>query len=149
METNLNQTVKRIINEELDRILLEWERQCFIVRRMLEKPMSFERAQRTGHMRNDRTSRIDAAVDGAGEPLYSFLVDTGHPNGDEIHTVTERGLIIIQNARTKRIVTFLFARPKQITRYWEYLGLDLPKDPTFNLMLRFAENNLARRQNDK
>ena len=56
----------------------------------------------------------------------SFVVDTGHPNGDELHTIFDNGMIIVQNARTGRLVTELIARPGQIKRYWENQGKGIP-----------------------
>jgi hypothetical protein len=75
-------------------------------------------------------------------------VDTGHPNGNEIHTITEKAEIIIQNERTKRIVTVLFARPAQVTRYWKNLGTSLPNDETFKMVKKFASLNVERNLNN-
>ena len=47
----------------------------------------------------------------------SFVVDTGHPMGYEVHTVCTNGVIVIANMVTKRVVTYLIARPGQIKRY--------------------------------
>jgi hypothetical protein len=75
-------------------------------------------------------------------------VDTGHPNGNEIHTITERAEIIIQNERTKKVVTVLFARPAQVTRYWKLMNKRFPTDENFSLVQRFAKNNLDRNLNN-
>ena len=75
-------------------------------------------------------------------------MDTGHPNGNEIHTITERAEIIIQNERTKKIVTVLFARPAQVKRYWKLLNENTPKDEDFNLVLKFAKSNLDKNLNN-
>ena len=56
---------------------------------------------------------------GIGSEVATFKVDKGHPNGPELHTITTTGIIIIRNARTKKLVTKLIARPGQITRYFD------------------------------
>lgn len=47
----------------------------------------------------------------------AFMVDKGHKDGYEIHVITRRAEILIFNYNTHRMITVLFARPKQITRY--------------------------------
>ena len=120
----------------------------FDVHKQLEKPVSVENQVKTYHYRYDRGSRANVISEGTGDPLYSFIVDTGHPNGNEIHTITEKAEIIIQNERTKRIVTVLFARPAQVTRYWQILGVSLPNDETFKMVKKFASNNVERNLNN-
>ena len=66
--------------------------------------------------RNNRMNKIYGI--GIGKPLYSFIVDTAHYNGNEIHTITDNGIIVIQNERTKKLVTCLIARAGQIRRYF-------------------------------
>lgn len=86
-------------------------------------------------------SKISNQVGDIGDAVYSFIVDTGHPNGDEVHTITEKGLIVIQNKESGKLITILAARPGQIKRYWISLGIPFPKkDETFNLILRYAQN---------
>ena len=55
---------------------------------------------------------------GLGNPIRTFRWDKRHPNGPELHTITDTGIIIIQNERTKKLVTTLIARPGQIYRYY-------------------------------
>ena len=74
--------------------------------------------------RNERTANIIDVIGGYGKPMYSFLVDTEHPNGYEIHTITDNGIIVIQNERTEKLVTCLIARVGQIKRYFK----DIPAD---------------------
>ena len=59
--------------------------------------------------------------------ISSFLVDTNHPDGKEIHCITKDAGIYIFNARTNRLVTTLIARPGQIRRYYNALNLRIPK----------------------
>ena len=120
----------------------------FYVLEKLDKPVSLEGQSLTSHYKNDRGARIEVVSTGETTPLYSFIVDTGHPNGNEIHTITERAEIIIQNERTKKIVTVLFARPAQVKRYWKLLNENAPKDEDFNLVLKFAKSNLDKNLNN-
>lgn len=68
--------------------------------------------------RMQRKSKVIELIGGYGTPLYSFIVDTMHPNGNEIHTITDKGIIIIQNEHTKKLITILIARGQQIKRYF-------------------------------
>lgn len=113
-------------------------RKTFFVLESLEEPMDINNAVKTYHLENERTDRTMELPDNIGKPLYSFVVDTAHDNGNEIHTLTEDGLIFIQNENTKKLVTFLFARPQQIKRYFQNLQLDIPNNKPFNNMMRRA-----------
>lgn len=68
--------------------------------------------------RNERTTNIINMLGGYGNPMYSFIVDTNHPNGYEVHTITDNGIIVIQNYNSKKLVTCLIARVGQIRRYF-------------------------------
>ena len=67
--------------------------------------------------RKERNNLIEDVI-GMGNPIRTFKWDKGHPNGPELHTITDTGIIIIQNERTKKLVTTLIARPGQIYRYY-------------------------------
>ena len=72
------------------------------------------------HYMDERTERENLIKEiGEGTIIKSVRVDRGHWNGAEIHNITDTGIIIVQNERTKRIVTKLIARPGQIARYYE------------------------------
>lgn len=86
--------------------------------------LDFSKAVKTRHM-DERIRRVEA-VNGLGKPQLSFECNTGHPNGNEIHTITDKGNIVIQNAATRRIVTTLIARPGQIARYFDLTGEKKP-----------------------
>lgn len=116
-------------------------RKKFFVLESMEEPMDISNVVKTFHLENDRVSRMSELPDNIGQPLFSFVVDTAHPNGNEIHTLTENGLIFIQNENTKKMVTFLFARPQQIKRYFQNLGEDLPRTRQFNNMIKSANIN--------
>ena len=82
----------------------------------------------TKHQGNDRKSRqelIDNVI-GRGNIIDRFIVDRGHPNGAEIHNVTDTGIIIIQNLNTEKLVTMLIARPHQIMRYYKDRQMLIP-----------------------
>lgn len=84
----------------------------------------------TIHFDTDRQDRIDKISDliGFGHVVRSFDYDRGHPNGPEIHTLTSTGIVIVRNARTKKIVTVLIARPGQIARLYKLVNEDPPKE---------------------
>ena len=120
----------------------------FFVLEKLENPVSIDSQALTDHYEKERVKRINVVRTSGSEPCYSFIVDTGHPNGDEIHTITDKADIIIQNKESKRIVTVLFARPAQVTRYWKNMNIGLPNDETFKLIQKFAKSNLDRNLNN-
>ena len=71
------------------------------------------------HYLNDRTNRENLIKKiGIGHEIATFLVDKNHPNGKELHTVTDTGIIVIRNERTHKMITKLIARPNQIKRYF-------------------------------
>lgn len=72
------------------------------------------------HYMNDREAR-EALIKkiSEGKIIKSVRVDRGHKNGAEIHHITDNAIVIIENERTKRMITKLIARPGQIARYYE------------------------------
>lgn len=139
--------IKYMVNECISKILLKEIRRMtdyFIVEKMLKEPVSIDLDKITNHFntRGDRVERINRKINDFGTPVYSFIVNCGHMNGKEIHTITEKGIIIIQNLKSKNIVTILIARPGQIVRYWKGLKQELPRgDERFNLIMRFCKLN--------
>lgn len=83
----------------------------------------------TMHYKNDKTVRIMVIEKyiGFGRDIFSAEVNRGHKNGTEIHVVTDTGIIKIYNARTRRHVTDLIARPNQIKRVYNAKGQYAPK----------------------
>lgn len=122
----------------------------FYVEDMLDSPVSLSNLDFTQHWneRSSRTNTISQRAGNVGDTVYSFIVDTGHKNGFEIHTITEKAFIIIQNENSGKVVTILAARPGQIKRYWNKIRMPLPNDDTFNLIMRFAKNNESRGLNN-
>ncbi len=92
----------------------------------------------TEHARNDRTERVDKALelnktDGRQAPFDRiFRVDKGHPDGVELHCVTKNGIIFIVNEEKFRnwegcIVTVLFARVNQTERLYDAVNIKFPE----------------------
>lgn len=77
-----------------------------------------------------RKSRQEVLLDNIpkGNLLQSFYVDRGHYRGAEIHYVFSNGVVVIVNAKTKRLITKLIARPKQVIRYYHATGLTPPME---------------------
>ena len=114
----------------------------FDVLDMLSEPVNFTNASTTSHWSNNRNTRSQRYNEETmGEGVYSFIVNTGHPNGFEVHTITNKAFIIIQNERTQRIVTILAARPGQIRRYWLRRNQELPNNQKFNEIINNARHN--------
>ena len=134
---DITNKVMRLVNEGFHRA-----ENMFDVLDMLPEPVDFTQALSTSHWNNDRSARSQRyEQETKGEGVYSFIVDTGHPNGFEIHTITDKAFIVIQNERTKRLITILAARPGQIKRYWKNRNQKLPNDSIFRFIMNNAVNN--------
>ena len=101
--------------------------------------------QKTIHYNSDRKDRIDFIknVVGVGTIIDKFIVDRGHPNGAEIHSITDNGIIIIQNKNTEKLVTMLIARPQQIKRYYIAENKPIPLN-----VVRIAYEHLLKGYNE-
>lgn len=80
------------------------------------------------HYLADRSKR-EALIKtiGEGKIIATFTVDKHHRNGPELHSITDTGIIIIRNKRTKKMVTKLIARPQQIKRYFKTVNAEVEK----------------------
>jgi hypothetical protein len=143
---------KVYINESSLNLLINegFQRSSFYVKCMLRTPVDLTSVETTEHWdeRSGRISSFAKKVKNTGDAQYSFIVSTNHPNGDEIHTITERAFIIIQNKDNKKVITILAARPRQITRYWNSMRRPIPNNLSFNLIMRFAKANQDRELNN-
>jgi len=74
--------------------------------------------------------------------IDAFIVDKQHPNGDEVHVITDTGFILIFNERSERFITVLHARPMQLKRYYMSLNEFVPAH-----VLRLCEQNYWLNQN--
>lgn len=83
--------------------------------------------QVTIHFSEERKTRaaileeLKAPILSVNGKLYIFVVDKGHKNGEEIHVITENGVINIYNRHTQKYITGLIARPAQLERYGAYI----------------------------
>ena len=74
----------------------------------------------TAHYLNDRKERSELINQiGWGKAILKKTVDRGHWHGDELHVITDTGIIIFINPRTEEILSAIIARPAQISRYYE------------------------------
>ena len=78
--------------------------------------------------RNEREKFIEEYLGGDGRVVDSFIVNKGHIHGEEIHEITDNGIIIVYNAISKKLVSKLIARPQQIKRYYQNTGREPPKE---------------------
>ena len=92
--------------------------------------------------RNKREKLISKYINGDGNVIDSFVVDKGHKDGVEIHSITDTGLIIIHNQNTGKLVTKLIARPEQIERYYKNIDRSPP-----SWLLRLAQWHMNMRYN--
>lgn len=83
------------------------------------------------HYKNERYKRekfINKNLNGDGYIVDGFVVDKGHKDGLEVHSITDNGIIIIHNMKSGKLVTKLIAREQQIKRYYESTGREPPKE---------------------
>lgn len=72
------------------------------------------------HFSRDRQDReVLIKQIGEGKIIKTVVIDKGHPNGPEIHKVTNNAIVLIYNQRTGKLITKLIARPNQIRRYYK------------------------------
>lgn len=90
----------------------------------IEALKSFKGASKTYHI-GTRRARLDAY--NVAEWIEGFEVDKKHANGLEVHIIDARGFIHIFNKDSKRFITILSGRPRQIKRYYEALGIRYPE----------------------
>ena len=94
----------------------------------------------TNHYKNKRSARenfISEHLHGDGMIVDGFIIDKGHKNGLEVHSITDKGIIIIHNLNSGKLITKLLARPWQIIRYYKITGRQPPAE--YEEILRLAE----------
>ena len=106
-------------------------------------PFDFSTIHETLHFSKERAARHLNILTllGTGKHIYSFVVDKGHWNGAEIHSVFSNGVIVIRNQRTNLLITELVARPGQIRRYWEEQCKAMPVE-IWALMEKARQNQI-------
>lgn len=72
--------------------------------------------------------------------IACFKVDKQHENGMEIHAINRNGLIYVYNFSSRKMITVLHARPEQLKRYFEALGLAIPNEVS-RLMFEVKKRN--------
>ena len=71
-----------------------------------------------------------------GNIIDGFIVDRGHKRGAEVHSLTDKGIIIIYNYNDGRLITKIIAREAQIRRY--YKNTNREKPPEYKKVLKLA-----------
>lgn len=64
---------------------------------------------------------------GYGQTLAEFIVDKGYRNGLEVHKVTSTGITVISNLKTRKLITVLISRPRQIERLYTANNMTAPE----------------------
>lgn len=77
--------------------------------------------------RRKRENFIKKYVNGDGNVIEGFVINKGHKDGLEVHSITDNGLILIHNYHTGKLITKLIARPEQIERYYKNANQQPPK----------------------
>lgn len=79
-----------------------------------------EQNEQTLHVteREDRRKAYKQLEVGA-QVCAGYLVDRQHDNGPEVHVMYNTAKIDIFNAKTKKFISFIAARPGQIKRYFD------------------------------
>lgn len=110
------------------------------------QPFSFGKIAETEHFTGERLDRHMRIVEdcGQGHQVCSFIVDKGHKHGHELHTLYSNGVIIVRNAKTKRVITELIAREGQIRRYFDAMNSGIPIE-VYPLIYKARENTRLHR----
>lgn len=155
---NINENIVSLTEEELRDVIVEsinilleglvWPRQnTMTVFGFYKGGIDVSRLKLTKHAKYDRRNRRRALTGrgmSVGEEYCSFVVDRNDSHGKTIHTITTKGVIVITSFTNRQLITFYPARPAQIKRYWEALGLPLPTDDAFEFILKFADSHVNR-----
>ncbi len=73
----------------------------------------------SNHWTRDRKER-DQIIEriGDGRIIRKVVIDKHHPNGPEVHVLSNTGIITIFNQKTNKMITKLIARPGQLNRFY-------------------------------
>lgn len=97
------------------------------------------------YKRGKRERFIEKYLHGDGNVIDGFIVDKGHKDGPEVHSLTDNGVIIVHNLESGVLITKLLARPEQIKRYYSD---DREKPPEYNRVLELAKWHESLNYND-
>lgn len=89
------------------------------------------------HKRYNRENFINEYLHDDGIIVDGFVIDKAHKDGLEVHSITDKGIIIIHNLNSGKLITKLIARPHQIKRYYEITGRQPPAE--YKEILKLAE----------
>lgn len=93
-----------------------------------KKPLNNGITSHYQHARYKRENFINKYIHDDGHIIDGFIVDKGHKNGAEVHSITDNGIIIIHNLTSGALVTKLIAREWQLRRYYEGTNRVPPKE---------------------
>lgn len=99
------------------------------------------------NQRNEREKFIEEYFCNDGVMVDGFIVDRGHRNGLEVHSITDKGIIVIHNLNSGKLITKLLARPQQIKRYYESTGRAPPSE--YESILELAKQHHILGYNEK
>lgn len=114
---------------------------CLMVLMMKNEKIS----KHYNYKRGKRERFIEKHLHGDGNIIDGFIVDRNHPDGPEVHSLTDNGVIIIHNLESGALVTKLIARPKQIERLYSN-GREKP--PEYNRVMELAKWHESLNYND-
>ena len=97
------------------------------------------------YKRGKRERLIEKRLHGDGNIIDGFVVDRGHKDGAEVHSITDNGIIIVHNLESGALVTKLIARPEQIERYYSD-GREKPQE--YNRVIELAKWHESLNYND-
>ena len=97
------------------------------------------------YKRGKRERLIEKCLHGDGNIIDGFIVDRGHKDGPECHSLTDNGVIIIHNLNSGKLITKLLARKEQIERYYSD-GREKP--PEYNRVIELAKWHESLNYND-
>ena len=113
----------------------------FVILGTDNRSFDFRTIHTTLHFSEERSARHLDILEliGSGSLICSLVVDKGHRNGAEIHSIFSNGVIVIRNQRTNLLITELIARPAQLRRYWELQNKAIPIE-VYALLDKAREN---------
>lgn len=125
----IEQKIYDIINESIRSFLIE---RLVKVLKKLPNTQQIDVEKLSKHFKKDRRSRnnIIQNLGGFGTPIATFLVFDYDNNCNKLHTITDNGICIVQNEKTKKIITIFPITFAKIYNYWKQLSnLEKPKLP--------------------
>lgn len=126
----IEEKIKQIVTEEVKRQMLI-ERVIKVLQK-LPNAIPFDTQQISRHYRRDRQGRhnIINNLGGYGNPIASFVVFDYDSKTNKIHTITDKGICVIQDVNTYEVITMFPITINKIKEYWkQYSNRPKPKIP--------------------